>query len=648
MAKCGNNFQFQSNMGKKNGTTICDMNNVVSRKSNLFETIHSKTAVDILVHSKTAVPASHFVSEDTLTNIISGNTKPATTSHPPTNTSYQYHLSSTDKEEFLTDNRIDTRAYGKFNTYPEGILNPAFCGMVLWELKRDHILNEFRINKFHNIRNGIILHNMTAYVFTPICNDDIHSHLKILIRGKQLRHNIPPSKGATILRKYVRQHSQRVTIPCINEIQNSLYNMLGLSEKEYINDRTSYLTLLHRLYLLMFMLHYKMPLQRTCAPGERNKAKQLQAITKKGWYSTLKPVEQKLLNCEHTHLASSQIPDDPLYGILRINSNVSVLSSNDILNSTMFRDGSMDNMRFQYMILKFQRNPSYRNKHNIIPISEDKSLLENISTVEKRRNTDMQLLEAPSTKRLKETINLKTDKDFQAKYHNVHEKTWNQMFHDTIDMCDLQTKINLETLPDCYRRGSSCSHVFHIDMEQTISNTLDLTLLEKTKSQNDKPYISNQTVSSFINCVTRRNPVWDLGLQFLYMNTNPDRMYGNLTAEAKGYTRMCICPCSDILSSWHQYHSFHTFPRFKVCKSGTFEDPFEFVHHIQLQNDDFYHRIIMRIIQSSYSSLLAKFKMKVNERVEQSFHAIHKGTVTLPPNVATNATYKVFQVTKYV
>ena len=94
----------------------------------------------------------------------------------------------------------------------------AFCGMLLWEISPGHMLNDFEINKFHNIRSGIILHGSRAYVFTQITNDDIHSHLKILMRGKSLKHNIPTSKGATMLRKYVRFKSTERILPSIHQL----------------------------------------------------------------------------------------------------------------------------------------------------------------------------------------------------------------------------------------------------------------------------------------------------------------------------------------------------------------------------------------------------------------------------------------------
>ena len=79
------------------------------------------------------------------------------------------------------------RTLGKFQHYPDRIFNPAFCGMLLWELVPGHILNEYKICKFHQIRSGVIMYGCQAYVFTPITNNDIQSHLKILLRKKNLQ-----------------------------------------------------------------------------------------------------------------------------------------------------------------------------------------------------------------------------------------------------------------------------------------------------------------------------------------------------------------------------------------------------------------------------------------------------------------------------
>ena len=120
---------------------------------------------------------------------------------------------------------------GKFQSYPDGILNPSFCGMTLWELSPDHIFNDYKICQFHQIKSGLILYGDKAYVFTPIENNDIKSHLKILFRNKQLKHNMSHAQASKVLVNYIRKESSNLIIPCVKTIQSHLYQMLGISEK---------------------------------------------------------------------------------------------------------------------------------------------------------------------------------------------------------------------------------------------------------------------------------------------------------------------------------------------------------------------------------------------------------------------------------
>ena len=144
---------------------------------------------------------------------------------------------------------------------------------------------------------------------------------------------------------------------------------LNKHENNYVDDKTSYYTLLHRLYLLIFMIHYKMPLQRRLLPGRRNKSTNTQATKKRGWFSYLKPMEQELLNSPYVQLSSSQIPEDSINGVLRLdNMDYLTLSNIHIQNSTMFRDGSIDNIQFQYKILKFQQN--YRSRTSLTAVHD--------------------------------------------------------------------------------------------------------------------------------------------------------------------------------------------------------------------------------------------------------------------------------------
>ena len=79
---------------------------------------------------------------------------------------------------------------GVFNKYHVGVFNPAFTGMYLWELSCSHELNDYQICPHHSIKSGIILYGAEAYVFTQITNNDITSHLKILIRGKRFTNDM--------------------------------------------------------------------------------------------------------------------------------------------------------------------------------------------------------------------------------------------------------------------------------------------------------------------------------------------------------------------------------------------------------------------------------------------------------------------------
>ena len=83
-----------------------------------------------------------------------------------------------------------TRTIGIFQKYPVSIYNPAFTGMYLWELTSSHELNDYKICQYHSIKSGIILYGKEAYVFTQITNNDINTHIKILLKGKQFRNSI--------------------------------------------------------------------------------------------------------------------------------------------------------------------------------------------------------------------------------------------------------------------------------------------------------------------------------------------------------------------------------------------------------------------------------------------------------------------------
>ena len=162
-----------------------------------------------------------------------------------------------------------------------------------------------------------------------------------------LIYNIIPSNASKKLVCYVRDKGRNHMIPCIPAIQQDLNNMLGIREQTYLGKEGTYLTLLHRIYLLTFMLRYQMPLQRKSSPGNRNLVSLIHCFKEKGWYCHLSRNEQKILNHSDVVITKESITDDLLHGISRSDmNNLSEFSYSDIQNTFMFRDGSMNSMEF--------------------------------------------------------------------------------------------------------------------------------------------------------------------------------------------------------------------------------------------------------------------------------------------------------------
>ena len=211
----------------------------------------------------------------------------------------------------------------------------------------------------------------------------------------------------------------------------------------------------------------------------------------------------------------------------------------------------------------------------------------------------------------------------------------------------MEKHFTLESLPTSYAKGFTCSHIFCVDMEKNMSNTIHVTILEQTKLSNHNSLNRNSMVAkSFISNVIKQNPVWDLGLQFLTIQMNVDRINTNIKDSAKRFTKNCLCPCSNMLRNWHQAKLINQLPNFKECSTTIFDGPLDFVCHLQSNKECYYHRIVMRIVQNLYSSLLAKFTTTENKRNPKKFYAVHNGTISLPSYQNTGAEYSMFEITK--
>ena len=121
-----------------------------------------------------------------------------------------------------------------------------------------------------------------------------------------------------------------------------------------------------------------MPVQRCRPPGKRNSAKTIHEMKKKGWCSSLKLLEQKILQSPNIELSSFLIPEDTINGIFwKSDINISKISITNIQYTTMYRDGTMDNMKFQSKYVTKKTSPT-------IPQStfRDETKMENIKMKE--------------------------------------------------------------------------------------------------------------------------------------------------------------------------------------------------------------------------------------------------------------------------
>ena len=529
------------------------------------------------------------------------------------------------------------RSFGKFQTYPVGVYNPAFCGMLLWEIAPGHIMNDYKICQFHMIKCGIIFQDHNAYIFTPITNNDIQSFLKILLRGKILKDNISTSKGVKNLVCYIREKAKKHIIPCIPTIQTHLNHMMGITDHTFSGDENTYLTLLHRIYLMTFMLRYKMPLQRKFRPGNRNLSSSINCFRGKGWYSNLSRYEQKMLNHKDTVIAHESIPDDMLNGVCRSDiHNLSELNDSDIQNTSMFRDNSINTMEFQIQIQSFRHLHTSTKKepispHSTLPLPLPVTL-----------NNDLR--EVPTIEFLQQCVSeCMNQLDIPVK-DLMNIKSWNSQFHDLLDLDHLREEFPSSVLPKCYGRDKSCGHVLQVNLQEAAINTMHLTMFETMSILSDQQSFDN-TSAMFILTVIFHNPLWDIGLQHQLVKVNDDKLYANDTT-AKNYTGKCICPCSKLFQNWHQKHHINKLPKFCDCSATVYDDYSDFVKHLFNQHEDYYHRIILRIVQYSYSSLISKIKIPSPSKPkhQSSFGSIHYGKVSLPPYVSSSSEYDTFSI----
>ena len=222
---------------------------------------------------------------------------------------------------------------GSRNSYPKGVINPAFTGMKLWEITESHEFNDYKVSPFYQIRTGIILHGTDAFIFTQISGNDIISYIKLL-----LRNSIDPHSGVNLntfcksIKSYIWSKSRLNPIPSACQIKNYFYRKFMISKSTFIDGDGTYLKLIYRMYILMYMIHYNMPLQRHFIPSKRSRAKG-------GWFSELSNEQQQLVLDESILISSESIPEDLIDGKTRFQTiNFSDVDNLDVQNSRIFRN----------------------------------------------------------------------------------------------------------------------------------------------------------------------------------------------------------------------------------------------------------------------------------------------------------------------
>jgi len=136
-----------------------------------------------------------------------------------------------------------------------------------------------------------------------------------------------------------------------------------------------------------------------------------------------------------------------------------------------------------------------------------------VSLISVKSNGNGGIQEVPSIQHLLSDVNgsVNAQRDI---FLETKCQSWNSIFHHIIRHCDLVDHFPTTSLPDCYKEGDTCGHILHSALESCASKTLYLTMLEGLK--NEGPKFPSNVVLSFINYVTFHNPVWDLGLQFMF------------------------------------------------------------------------------------------------------------------------------------
>ena len=202
-------------------------------------------------------------------------------------------------------------------------------------------------------------------------------------------------------------------------------------------------------------------------------------------------------------------------------------------------------------------------------------------------------------------------------------------------------------MPSCYSKHQTCGHIQQINLDKAATNSLYLTTLDNM-SNSTSTHFPLSVAAMFIQSVVYENPVWDIGLQHQIIKNNTNKLFNMEITKVDRYTTKCICPCGALFKNWHDQIHIDLLPNFKRCEKKIFQNHIDFISHLYHEKNEYYHQIILRLVQSTYSILLAKFRLKTsketNKCLKPTFSSVHKGKVSLPFYVHSDANYETFTV----
>ena len=97
------------------------------------------------------------------------------------------------------------------------------------------------------------------------------------------------------------------------------------------------------------------------------------------------------------------------------------------------------------------------------------------------------------------------------------------------------------------------------------------------------------------------------------INKNSEKVFNLENEKVSRFTSKCLCPCGTILGQWHKETHIVNLPTFKGCNTSIFQNHDDFVTHLYASQNDYFHRIVLRFAQRTYSILITKLNVNTPE-----------------------------------